>query len=189
VNDSVLRAILDEAMVRAGEVVPVPKIMPGTVVDATDPSEVSVLVDGDVDPVPGQSLIGPIYVGARVMVTFNPPSGMLITGEIPNEFMTWNDVTVFTNGWGNFSPATDTVARYRQEQNGVIRMQGLISAGVLNTAAFTLPEALWPTRRFIFSPNSGGVGGRLDVNLDGTIVPVAASNAFFGLNCEWTIGD
>jgi hypothetical protein len=189
VNDAVMRILIDETVARAAGQTPVPLIMPATVVDGSDPLQVSVLVDGDIDPVLGQSVVGAVFDGARVMVTFNPPAGLLITGWVPDPLMAWQEVTTFLNAWANFSPTTDTVARYRLEPCGVVRMQGLISGGVLGSSAFTLPEALWPVERFIYSPVSGGVGGRLDVNPDGSVVPVAASNAFFGLNCEWTIGE
>lgn len=83
ISDATLRVLIDELVVRAAEQVPVPKVMPGTVTDGSNLSEVMVVVDGDADSVIGQSIIGAVSTGERVMVMFNPPSGMLIFGRCP----------------------------------------------------------------------------------------------------------
>lgn len=82
-NDATLRTLIDETVARAIEATPVPKIMPATISDATDLRAVEVIVDGDTDVSLGQSIIGALTANERVMVLFNPPSGMLIFGRCP----------------------------------------------------------------------------------------------------------
>lgn len=56
------------------------KLRPGTVVGGDDPTAVSVLMDGDDQPVNMISLVGPPISGARVMCEIVPPSGIYIVG-------------------------------------------------------------------------------------------------------------
>lgn len=58
------------------------KLRPATVMDGTDPTGILLQIDGDVIPMNGYSLIGPLQAGARVMCTLVPPSGTYIVGYV-----------------------------------------------------------------------------------------------------------
>lgn len=187
-NDGLLRVLIDETVAAATRQTPVPKIMPATVTEASDPLAVLVRIDGDVDSVPAQTVVGPVFDGARVMVTFNPPSGLLITGWIPDPLMAWQ-TPVFLNGWVDFDPVNYQVARYRLETEGRVRLQGLIRAGAVGSAAFAVPTRLAPpaASQLLFEMEAGGAPGRLDIAPSGLVTPVMGSNAYFSLNCTWVV--
>lgn len=57
------------------------RLVPGTVVSTSgNVTSISVVVDGDLEPINTQSLMGPIPVGSRVMVLSVPPQGNYIVG-------------------------------------------------------------------------------------------------------------
>lgn len=56
------------------------RLRPGTVVNGSNPTSMSVTLDGDIEPVNCISLIGPLTEGTRVMGEIVPPSGVYIVG-------------------------------------------------------------------------------------------------------------
>lgn len=60
------------------------RLLPGTVIEAQSPGQVTVLLDGDpagAPPIPALSLIGALSVGQRVMVMQVPPQGVYVIGS------------------------------------------------------------------------------------------------------------
>ena len=99
----------------------------------------------------------------------------------------WQDVTTFVNGWVNFGGASNfNDAQFRFIGNKQVQLRGLIKDGTITsgTVLFTLPEGFRPAHRYIFTNLSGGAVGRVDVEIDGTVITLtpAASNVFLTLD-------
>jgi hypothetical protein len=79
----------------------------GEVVSASfDTSEVSVLLDGDVDPIPVVNATGyQLLEGHRVVVDFYPPHGVLVTGVLSPTPMT---ARPWATAWGRVTGAVST---------------------------------------------------------------------------------
>lgn len=58
------------------------KLRPATVSGGSDPTAISLTMDGDQALISAYSLIGPVAPGARVMCVLVPPSGVYIVGTI-----------------------------------------------------------------------------------------------------------
>lgn len=87
----------------------------------------------------------------------------------------------FTNSWTDFGAPFET-AGYYKDSASVVHLKGVIKSGVIGSSAFTLPAGFRPANTEIFAVVSNGALGRLDVLNDGTVVPVAGSNAYFSLS-------
>jgi hypothetical protein len=97
----------------------------------------------------------------------------------------WVNATL-QNGWANFDPTNWTVARYRRSAMGEVIVQGLIKSGTFGTTALTLPAGFRPALKLMYPAVDGtNTGQRVDVNNDGTVVPIAGTtnnNGYFTLS-------
>lgn len=90
----------------------------------------------------------------------------------------------FTNGWSNFG-SSYAPAAYWKDENGIVRPEGLIKGGTLDTAAFVLPPGFRPAKDRIFAVFSNSTVGMVQVKADGSVQPMAvgtASNASYSLD-------
>lgn len=87
-----------------------------------------------------------------------------------------NGVT-YQNSWTDFG-STFAGAGYWKDAYGVVHLRGRIkTTGALNTTAFTLPSGFRPTTTKIFAAIAGTSNsiGAIQVNTDGTVVPLSGS--------------
>jgi hypothetical protein len=82
----------------------------------------------------------------------------------------------FTNSWTNFDTANNTSAAYYKDAEGFVRFSGLISSGVVGSAAFTLPPGFRPSKRVILGTISNSAIGRVTVESNGQVIPASPSN-------------
>lgn len=92
-----------------------------------------------------------------------------------------------TNSWQNSATSGEANASYKvfTDQRKVV-CRGSIKLGTLNTAAFVMPAFLAPESVARRAVVSNGAFGWVLIGTDGSVVPVAGSNAQFSLDgVEW----
>jgi hypothetical protein len=88
----------------------------------------------------------------------------------------------FEHSWVNFG-APHAACGFLKDALGNVRIKGLVKNGTINTSVFTLPAAYRPSENLLFSIVEGAGGhARLDVNADGTVIPVNGNTSFISLN-------
>lgn len=91
----------------------------------------------------------------------------------------------FANGWSNL--AGFQAARYCLI-DGEVRIQGVIKLGTMGQAAFTLPVGYRPPAPIPFIALDGNNGaGRLDVEINGNVIPTNGNNTYFSLNATFRV--
>jgi hypothetical protein len=96
------------------------------------------------------------------------------------------DVATFSGTWVNFG-GSDANAGYRL-WNGFAELRGKIKSGTVNTAAFTLPAALFPQHPKNFPVVSNGAFGHVVISTAGVVTPAVGNNTYFDLSpCRWPI--
>lgn len=92
------------------------------------------------------------------------------------------------NSWINYGSGF-SAAGYFKDASGIVRIRGLISAGVLGNPAFTLPVGYRPAARTMLAgvANAGGGDqlGRVDVDNDGTVTPMTGGNVYFAIEVSF----
>jgi hypothetical protein len=81
----------------------------------------------------------------------------------------------FGSGWSNYG-GTHQVVQFRLRADGDVELRGLTTGGSNGTSIFTLPSGYRPTEIQIFLANFANVGGRLDVDSSGAVIPWTGSN-------------
>lgn len=72
------------------------------------------------------------------------------------------------NSWANL--AGFTPAGYMKDENGIVRLRGVVASGSASTAVvFTLPQGFRPATRVMGIGVSAGAFVRVDVQTDGTV--------------------
>lgn len=98
------------------------------------------------------------------------------TTEFPHNG-NWNRwiAPVFQNGWSNFG-GTYPTARYSKDENGDVRLAGLIKGGNVNQSAFTVPPEYTPSDGIkSFATFSNNALGIVQVGA-GTVTPINPSS-------------
>jgi len=90
-------------------------------------------------------------------------------------------VPSYENSWVRYS-AGEAAPGYFRDPFGFVQLKGVAKDGTINTTMFTLPPGYRPYEKQTVATISNGAIGRLDVNTDGTVVPVSGSNVYFSLN-------
>lgn len=81
----------------------------------------------------------------------------------------------FLNSWVNVGSPYKNVG-YRKSADGLfVYLCGVISSGVIGSAAFILPSNYRPTNTCILSTISNNAVGRVDVDNSGNVIPVLPS--------------
>ena len=103
-------------------------------------------------------------------------------GETKLEQQAWQSVS-FQNSWVNYGEAGYNVAGYFKDSMGVVHLRGLIKSGTIARAAFTLPVGYRPPGKELIGTISNNGAGRVDVEVDGKVVPRTPShNAWVSLD-------
>jgi hypothetical protein len=100
---------------------------------------------------------------------------------------TWVDLLspgLLVNGWVPHSASA--VPGYRITGD-VVELRGLIKNGTLGAVAFTLPVGFWPPSEQYFPAALAGGIGQLSVNTAGSVIASGASNAYYSLNCSFSV--
>lgn len=101
----------------------------------------------------------------------------------------WANLTL-QNGWLAYDGGTTfELPRYRRYANGLVEVEGLVTAGSLSLAIATLPVGFRPRKQRGFTTNGaqGGTGAvgwvRVDITPSGSILPNSgAGNAYLFLD-------
>jgi len=90
------------------------------------------------------------------------------------------------NGWAVYDATFGNAAMYRKI-GPIVFLRGLIRSGTMGATAFNLPAGYRPGIRMLFGIDSGGayVHGRVDVHVNGDVVPVGGQNAYFQISCAF----
>lgn len=107
--------------------------------------------------------------------------GALVTGgDSSVHFIGTAGQPAFTNAWANFGGGFNN-AGFWKDADGTVYLQGMISAGALTTAAFTLPVGYRPAGNLDKSTAANGAFGFMVISTTGTVVPQVGSNVWFSL--------
>jgi hypothetical protein len=80
----------------------------------------------------------------------------------------------FQNSWVA-GTAGDSAPAYWKDPLGFVHLRGAVKNGTVNAAAFTLPPGYRSPARARFPSVQNGVFGIVDINADGTVVPVTSN--------------
>lgn len=113
------------------------------------------------------------------------------TTQTDQSFIRLTTPAEFQNGWDNFNDygAANTNANTGvwSRPDGLVLLQGLMSSGTYNGAAWTLDGGQRPSTRLIFPTVSNSAAARLDV-LPGSVLPTSgAASSWFSLDCQVVI--
>ena len=116
---------------------------------------------------------GMVVAAGLVAINFsNSPAFGQFAGPIPLQLQ---------NGW--FGAPTATSLPSVEEVNGIVQFRGAIAGGVSPTV-FSLPRSLTPsTTVFIPVDLCNSTNGRLQIEIDGTVIVQAENNAFENAQC------
>lgn len=84
----------------------------------------------------------------------------------------------FQGTWANTN-AGHQVARFWKDPMGLVHLEGAISAGTINTTAFTLPAGYRPSLAIRVATSGNGAFATLQINPDGTVVPLTGTATVF----------
>jgi hypothetical protein len=90
----------------------------------------------------------------------------------------------FQNGWVNWGLGYE-VTRFWKDPMGIVRIEGLVTAGGLGTTIFTLPAGYRPANRLIFVNYSDTGAGRVDVTSAGDVIHTAGGNNYYSINISF----
>jgi hypothetical protein len=102
----------------------------------------------------------------------------------------WREIGVelgLQNGWGNFG-GSYTIAAFRKELGGVVRLKGFIAGGTIGSPFATLPLGYRPAEITPISVHCNGAAGRLDIWPNGDMTIAVGNNTHVTLNgITWVI--
>jgi len=150
------------------------------------PATCDIIIGNSGVTVPGVAFLCMVTpnVNDVVWVDIKGDDPLIIGCQMPSAWI----APTLTNSWVNFG-APDQTARYRREPFNIVRIQGCIKNGTINTAAFTLPTGYRPQAR-IQSPAIDGGGtpaGRVDVTSAGLVIPTTGSTASMAFNIAFAV--
>lgn len=87
----------------------------------------------------------------------------------------------FANSWVA-AGGIDQVPRFIRDPFGFVHIEGLMSTGVVNSPAFTLPVGYRPAARHLYSVVANDAFGRMSIAADGTVRLAVGSNGFVQLS-------
>jgi hypothetical protein len=86
------------------------------------------------------------------------------------------------NGWVNFGSSYNYSTVGYRKLGDMVWLKGLLKSGTVGAVMFTLPVGYRPLARCGFAIESNNAFGRVDVQPDGTVFTVLASNVFVSLD-------
>lgn len=103
--------------------------------------------------------------------------------ENPTWYYVGKDLgTVFANGWKNFDVDTHGAARFCKTATGHVRVEALVSSGMLTLPAFVLPVGYRPEHTVRYCAIANGAAGYLYVDPNGNVVPYTGSTTWYSLD-------
>lgn len=98
--------------------------------------------------------------------------------------VTWT-TAILGNSWAEYSTSWGPPA-YLKDSSGTVFIRGLVKSGTIGATIFTLPVGYRPTHgRKLTMSISNNVYARLDITVDGTVIPVNGSNVWFSISCSF----
>ena len=95
----------------------------------------------------------------------------------------WTAVSVFSNSWVNYDPATQQVVGYMKDSTNTVHLRGLLKGGtVSNAVMFNLPAGYRPDKPVHFPAASNISTGVFRVDPNGDVVCLAGSNVWFDVS-------
>jgi hypothetical protein len=152
----------------------------GIVESIQDVSHVNVYVDGSLNVTGNLPVIKGLVpkVGEKVLILNMGRSGanLLVVASLETT-EAWKTPSM-TGGWLSYDtdPGGWSAPGYYKDYAGTVHLRGLIRAGTIGSAAFTLPAGYRPTGGdlLIGTISNGGVG-RVKVNTAGGVIPESPS--------------
>ena len=91
----------------------------------------------------------------------------------------------FFNSWAN-SGGGFASAAFMKDALGIVHIKGIVKNGTtVNSTVFILPAGYRPKLELIFGAVSNNVIGRLDIQADGSVLPVIGSTAWFTIQATF----
>lgn len=90
----------------------------------------------------------------------------------------------FQGAWAN-TGAPHEVARFWKDPMGIVHIEGMITAGVINTVAFTLPAGYRPRATLRWGTSGNSAFAVLEVQSDGDVLPLSGSATNFVINVQF----
>ena len=83
----------------------------------------------------------------------------------------WTDA-VLGNDWDNHNVVSGVypTAAFRKDADGIVHFRGIISGGVDQSVAFTLPTGYYPSKTTSYVVSSGPGVGRISIDADGDVI-------------------
>ncbi len=109
--------------------------------------------------------------------------GDLVDSGISAANGSWNvaDTVTWTNNWADYGGSY--LFGYTKDNNGVIRLRGLIKSGTIGSAAFTLPSGYRPSSGGYYPCTAYGYGEAVvRILSNGEVMPVAGSPTWISLS-------
>lgn len=127
----------------------------------------------------GQTVVWLSRPGAPLVIAPLPIRG--IDQEDPDTFEAWQTPTL-VNGWSNFGSGL-AVAGYYKQNDGWVRLKGVVGGGTDFATIFTLPEGYRPPFEVYVSVLSASATARLRIRPDGTVSkPTGGAPSYLSLN-------
>ena len=87
----------------------------------------------------------------------------------------WRVIEHFQNDWES-AGGSNPKAAYKRLPSGLVILRGTVQSGTVKRAAFTLPGGYRPADgQLIFPSDGGGTYRRVDVTVDGAVVPMTGT--------------
>jgi hypothetical protein len=92
---------------------------------------------------------------------------------------TWIAPTL-TNSWVWYG-SVSYEPKYSKDEQGLVRLRGMIKSGVITSSAFNLPSGYRPAQSVRFAVVSNAAFGEIQVNPNGDVIPSVGSNLSISL--------
>lgn len=107
-----------------------------------------------------------------------------VTPPIPSPQEPWNAPTL-ANSWVYYGSPYSTPG-YFKDANGIVHVRGVVKSGTVGSAIFTLPAGYCPEFRLMYPTASFSISadayGRVDVDTNGNVLPIAGTNSYFSMD-------
>lgn len=94
----------------------------------------------------------------------------------------------FANSWLNFDSTAATIQRARFRLEGdVVRVEGLVKSGTLAANIFVLPTGYRPPKNLYLPTIGSPAFALMEVHSDGGVYASTGNNAYYSINCTFSI--
>lgn len=93
--------------------------------------------------------------------------------------ISWNGLG-FQNGWINYDTSFYQPGQYTKTKSNHVHLRGLVKSGAAGSVIAVLPPGYRPARRLLMSVISNGSWARLDINTDGSVIPMENFSSTWG---------